>query len=676
MQQDLIALNRKAIDVARAYTGRIAWPTVAMVVGVLAVFVGNLWAFAAGLLPLWAAVLVYAVMTYMSYTPLHEAAHGNINGGRDGSKWLNDLCGYLVAPIIMVPYSTHRVEHFTHHRYTNQPDKDPDFVVKGMSDGFLAFVGCGFRFLWVQNTFLFRDYWATAPLREKLTYGAEVSLAIGWRLAVALLVAREGMLLVLVAAVIWGAFALTRLVLQAVSTRAEDWIGRMLDWSRRHRRLGSFGAALADPTQPETPVLALLALLLGVLGAVALYLMAAPTLHAYPWPSDAAIFQSLRDLHTPYGIAIASAILHLGEWPVYLPVAAVMLISLVMQRKPRAAAHWLAALAFGGVLSLALSRVPTVEAPHAYFGLPPPPGFSARDLVLTTVIYGLIPVLLSTRQPAALRTWFYGLASALVALVAASRLYLGAQWFSHAAIFLVIGLLWTALLGLGYRRHRATPVGLVATLMPVLMVFVIAAGAQWSVDDRNLLPASRQAEVRSGFTWTEWQQGAHDQFATQRYDIAGRPKQPLNLQWAGTLDVIEHSLLADGWTPPPSVASAELLRWLSDTAPLASLPVLPQIHNGERQALVLRLAQSDQQQWLLRLWPADARFDDGTPLWIGSLSLQDARSAYLGLLRLPIAVASVPPDPLLRPAAPLMRQVGDLYLLTTPAPQSESMHDG
>ncbi len=511
--------------------------------------------------------------------------------------------------------------------------------------------------------------WSCAYILPGVAFGASIGLA-------AQVAGRLALLLVLVAAVIWGAFALTRLVLQAVSTRAEDWIGRMLDWSRRHRRLGSFGAALADPTQPETPVLALLALLLGVLGAVALYLMAAPTLHAYPWPSDAAIFQSLRDLHTPYGIAIASAILHLGEWPVYLPVAAVMLISLVMQRKPRAAAHWLAALAFGGVLSLALSRVPTVEAPHAYFGLPPPPGFSARDLVLTTVIYGLIPVLLSTRQPAALRTWFYGLASALVALVAASRLYLGAQWFSHAAIFLVIGLLWTALLGLGYRRHRATPVGLVATLMPVLMVFVIAAGAQWSVDDRNLLPASRQAEVRSGFTWTEWQQGAHDQFATQRYDIAGRPKQPLNLQWAGTLDVIEHSLLADGWTPPPSVASAELLRWLSDTAPLASLPVLPQIHNGERQALVLRLAQSDQQQWLLRLWPADARFDDGTPLWIGSLSLQDARSAYLGLLRLPIAVASVPPDPLLRPAAPLMRQVGDLYLLTTPAPQSESMHDG
>ena len=100
--------------------------------------------------------------------------------------------------------------------------------------------------------------WSCAYILPGVAFGASIGLA-------AQVAGRLALLLVLVAAVIWGAFALTRLVLQAVSTRAEDWIGRMLDWSRRHRRLGSFGAALADPTQPETPVLALLALV--ILGA-------------------------------------------------------------------------------------------------------------------------------------------------------------------------------------------------------------------------------------------------------------------------------------------------------------------------------------------------------------------------------------------------------------------------
>lgn len=508
--------------------------------------------------------------------------------------------------------------------------------------------------------------WASAYILPGVVFGASLGLA-------AQVAGRLALLLVLLAALVWGAFALTRLSLQTASDRAERWLGALLDWSRRHRRLGRFGAALADPSQPETPVLALLAILLWALGALTLFLLAAPSLHAYPWPSDAAIFQWLRDLHTPYGIAIATVFLHLGEWPVYTPVAVAMLLTLMVQRRTRATAHWLAALAFGGVLSLGLARVPTVDAPHAYFLLTPPPGYAARDLVLATVIYGLIPVLLSTGRSAHQRTWFYGVASALLVLITVSRLYLGAQWFSHAMVLLVIGLLWTALLGLGFRRHRPSVVRLGATLIPVGLTFLLAATAQWTLD-RDLLPAARSVEVRTGFTWTDWQQDGFQQFASQRSDIAGRPKQPLNLQWAGPLPAIREALERSGWTPPPPLASGQVLRWLSDAAAVDTLPVLPQVHAGERQVLMLRHPQDARRQWLLRLWPADARFDDGTPLWVGSLVLQEARSAYLGLMRYPIAIDTANPDPLLRPAAPIIRDVGGLYLLTTVA-SPEPFHE-
>lgn len=206
MQQDLIALNKQAIATARNYTGDLALPTVMLVAFVLVAFIANLALFAAGILPLWVAILAYAALTYLSYTPLHEAAHGNISGGQDRYQWLNDLCGYLVAPLISVPYSTHRVEHFTHHRYTNQPDKDPDYVVSGMRHGFVAFVIHGVQFLWMQNTFLFREYWATAPRRERAIYWAEIMFSIGWRIAFVLAVARESDLALLVLGYLGGAF--------------------------------------------------------------------------------------------------------------------------------------------------------------------------------------------------------------------------------------------------------------------------------------------------------------------------------------------------------------------------------------------------------------------------------------------------------------------------------------
>lgn len=206
MEQDLNALNRQAISAAREYTGELAWPTVLLVMLVLAGVIATLTLFAAGLLPLWLTILAYGALTYLSYTPLHEAAHGNIHGGDDRRQWLNDLCGYLMAPLIMVPYSTHKVEHFTHHRYTNQADKDPDYLVSGMGGGLIAFVVTAIKFLWMQNTFLFRDYWATAPLRERLIYWGEVLFSLGWRIAFVLLVARDSDVTMLVAGYLIGAF--------------------------------------------------------------------------------------------------------------------------------------------------------------------------------------------------------------------------------------------------------------------------------------------------------------------------------------------------------------------------------------------------------------------------------------------------------------------------------------
>ena len=206
MQQDLSALNKEAIATAREYTGDLAWPTVLLVAFVLTAFVANLVLFIGGALPLWAAILAYAALTYLSYTPLHEAAHGNIHGRDDARKWLNDLCGYLVAPIISIPYSTHTVEHFTHHRYTNQPDKDPDYMVSGMRHGFGAFLITGIRFLWMQNTFLFRDYWANASRKERAIYWAEAALAIGWRVAVLAIAPRASVAALLLFGYLGGAF--------------------------------------------------------------------------------------------------------------------------------------------------------------------------------------------------------------------------------------------------------------------------------------------------------------------------------------------------------------------------------------------------------------------------------------------------------------------------------------
>ena len=170
MSADLAKLNKQAIAVARTHIGHVAWPTVVMVVVVLTGFLTNLALFAIGVLPAWVALLLLAALTYMSYTPLHEAAHGNIHGKQDNLEWLNKLCGFLVAPLIAVPYASHRLEHFTHHRYTNQPDKDPDYMISEIGNGVLSSFLVVLKFFWTPNTFFIKHGRISATTKERVNF--------------------------------------------------------------------------------------------------------------------------------------------------------------------------------------------------------------------------------------------------------------------------------------------------------------------------------------------------------------------------------------------------------------------------------------------------------------------------------------------------------------------------
>lgn len=205
--QDLTLLNRQAIQAAKHYMGQPAWGTVFFIGAVAIAYTVTLTLGVLGELPLLPAYLLLAALTYFSYTPLHEAAHGNIHGERTSLIWLNDLCGYVSAQMMLLPYVTHRVEHFAHHRYTNQPDRDPDHVISGMSAGLWGFIKSALAFIWSQWTYLFRDYWASAPRREKLTFILEFSVALGWRFALlAWLPLQTGLILIVAAWFTGGLF--------------------------------------------------------------------------------------------------------------------------------------------------------------------------------------------------------------------------------------------------------------------------------------------------------------------------------------------------------------------------------------------------------------------------------------------------------------------------------------
>ena len=511
-----------------------------------------------------------------------------------------------------------------------------------------------------------------------VVFGASLSLAaeVATRMVVLLLAVVLGLWLIFWAAGRWVRY---------FQAHAEQWVVALLDWSGRHRRLGRLGSWLADPGQPETPALGIIALILMVGGWIAMSLWWGVG-STYPATYDALAYQTLRDLYTPVVGYMATAIALLGEAPVYIPVAIAVAIILVWRRRVRAAWHWLAAIGFGAVISLGLYYLLPLPDPQRYFGGQAATRFSGRDLVLATVIYGFIPVLLSTRRRISVRAWLYGVATAVLALIVAAQLYLGIQWPSVAIFSISIGIIWVTVLAIGYRRHRAERIIARQLLWPVLLVFTAAAALSWEQRLEVRVARYTPDQPTDQMNTQQWWEVGYSRLPAYRSDIAGRPEQPLNLQWAGELEEIEATLREANWVSPVSMNWANALRWLTATTPISTLPILPQVHAGRHQSLILSLPIDADQQWVIRLWATPWRVDQ-LPLWIGTVSRQQVNS-LIRLLRYPATLPAfdqppelldisrvsgfdgrLVPHPQAQQATPTAGWSGNVWLLR-PAPQS------
>lgn len=221
-------LDRQAVRSAGKYMGKVAWPTVALGLLFVAAYGSAVASVLAGVLSLWIAVPVVAVVTYLSYTILHEAVHGSIGGNERSLRWLNKAMGYMAAWITMIPFTAHRYEHMAHHRYANDEERDPDFHMGSMRDSLLAPVRTALQ-AWVSQFIYYAKHrWADAPPRQNLALCVEVAAALLPRLAVILAgYWVEGLALFVLAWII-GAIILIYLFAYVVH-RPHEQVGRYVD---------------------------------------------------------------------------------------------------------------------------------------------------------------------------------------------------------------------------------------------------------------------------------------------------------------------------------------------------------------------------------------------------------------------------------------------------------------
>ena len=132
-QEERTALAQEERAIARKYVGGVPWIIVAWGLGNFALWV-SLWPLTMmGIMPLWAAFIISTLSIGLCYLPSHDAQHSIIARKGEPLRWLNEMVGHLCIIPLVLPYKIAWITHQAHHNHTNDPELDPDYVMKADS---------------------------------------------------------------------------------------------------------------------------------------------------------------------------------------------------------------------------------------------------------------------------------------------------------------------------------------------------------------------------------------------------------------------------------------------------------------------------------------------------------------------------------------------------------------
>lgn len=461
--------------------------------------------------------------------------------------------------------------------------------------------------------------WAPAYTLPGVVFGASLGLAseVASRLAI--------WVVGLVAALwltVWG----VRRLFMVLQPRASVMLVRAVAWGQKHPRLGKVIAAVLDPSHPELKGLLILAAVL-VLASAAFLWTVTNVVSGNPLAYlDSSVAHLMQGLRTPWADQLMVLLTGLGDAMVIASLTLAMLAWLAWQRRWFAAAHWLAAVGFGVLLPLILQVILNVPRPEAIYSNLITLGFPSGYATVNMVMYGFLAVLVARELPGPQRWLPYAMAGLLIAIISLSHLYLGARSLSDVLGGLTLGLAWAALLGIAYIRHPSPGAPVRGTLAVACGALLLAGSwhvnARYEEDLRHYAPRYAERILDSARWWVqEWHS-----LPSHRIDFRGYFEQPLTLQWAGDVTALRARLQTQGWQAPPPMTVAGVLNWLTPEPVLAKLPVLPQVHDGRQEALLLvHSGGVSGQQLVLRLWPSDVKLSQpeqrsGLALWVGNVT--------------------------------------------------------
>ena len=455
--------------------------------------------------------------------------------------------------------------------------------------------------------------WSPVYLLPGLVFGASLGLAseVAGRLVV---------LLVVITSIAWLGFWLISTLIRLLQPHVSSVLEKLLERSRSHPMIKPLAGSLLDPDHPETRGLAILSVLFFVALWIIL-LTSRQVLHGHWFNGiDSYIFHSLQDLRTPWIDNSMVFITQFGSQSLLAFMLAGGTAWLLWKGYSKAAWHWLAVYIATGLLTWVLKNTVQIARPVNFQS-----GFSfpSSHTSMSLAVYGFLALMIARELPVQRRWIPYTSAGVLIFLIAMSRLYLGVHWFSDVLAGFSLGLAWVALIGIAYDRHPA-PALPVKRLVTVSLLLMTISGSWYThrYYTQELAHYSPQVEIHR-ITLSTWKTIGWQQLPVYRLDIEGTNEQPMNFQWAGSLAGLQAELHQLDWETAAPVNPLNGINWLAPEPDIATLPILPQVNDGQHQTLLMVAPHTPDDNYLtvMRLWPSNRElFSGNAPIWVGNVS--------------------------------------------------------
>jgi len=473
--------------------------------------------------------------------------------------------------------------------------------------------------------------WAPAYILPGVLFGASLGIA-------AEIAGRLALLLAILLTLLWFSWWLVRRLSRTLQPRAKAIQLGILDWSRRHRSIEPLAAALLDPEHPEARGMTVLTGLLVLASWALLIIPRHLTADGLFGNLDLYLYHWLQGLRSPLGDRLLIAVTEIGDGWVLYSFTALLSLWLLARKRWRAALHWLITVAGVGLLTEALKLYTAVERPPLPNSALMSYAFPSAHASLSVAVFGFLAVIVARELRSNWHWVPYSMAVFMVVAISFSRLYLGVHWLSDVLAGWSLGLAWVALMGIAYRHHPAPPVSTkIFTPLAVSTLILLAALYSSQQLDKDLAFYRPLTTTPVSLNRISWIDGDWKALPVYRDDLEARRMHPLDLQWSGEIQAIETHLKNQGWRTRKSTDAQNMLVLFNSDAGIQELPVLPQVHQGAAQQLLLVHELPDNSRLLaLRLWKTEYRIaDQHSPLWVGNVSYLfiDERLRLLRFLR-------------------------------------------